>query len=267
VIEALLPPSYIRDNYLRGLPMEGPDGSPLPDSLIASRTQAVARWFERKYGIRLGLVNVKVGQYPLEGEPTPDETYPGIDFHPDGNLEHRFHILRLPVGPVKRIHAFGLWLPGMSRPALFPPDWAHVNPRSHTVRVYPGKGLTFAVPTLAGIMANLVSLGKPVPHAWHFSYQAGYTLEELQGQDYDVVDALAKLVAVEVLVAGSIDEDLREGVASRSVSVDGLSQSVQLLQNPNALKYQPLINQYLQDVKEWEKTFWARQKGVRLGVI
>jgi hypothetical protein len=72
---------------------------------------------------------------------------------------------------------------------------------------------------------------------------------------------------VEVLVPGSVDADLAEGVASRSVSVDGLSQSIQLLQNPNALKYQALINQYIQDVREWEKTFWARQKGVRLGVI
>lgn len=267
MLDALLTPSYVRENYLRGLPLEGPDGSPLPDGVIAQRIRGVVAWFERKYGVRLSPTQIKVGRLPLPGEPEPEEVYPGIDFHPDGNLDHRHHLLRLPVGPIRRIHAFGLWLPGMDRPALFPLDWAHYAPRSHTVRVYPGRGLTFGIPALAGVYASLVSLGKPVPHAWHFSYEAGYALEDLQGRDYDILDNLAKLVAVEVLVPGSVDADLAEGVSSRSVSVDGLSQSVQLLQNPNALKYQALINQYLQDFREWEKTFWARQKGVRLGVI
>jgi len=267
VLEALLTPQYVRQNYLRGLPLEGPDGTPLADGVIASRVQAVRAWFERRYGVRLGERVVKVGRLPLEGEPPADEVYPGIDFHPDGNLDHRHHMLRLPVGPVLEIYAFGLWLPGMDRPARFPLDWAHYSPRSSTVRVYPGKGLTFGLPALAGVYASLVSLGKPVPHAWHFTYRAGYALEDLQGPDYDIVDALAKLVAVEVLVPGSVDADLAEGVSSRSVSVDGLSQSVQLLQNPNALKYQALINQYLQDYREWERTYWARKRGVRLGVV
>ena len=266
-MESLLTPQYVRDNFLRGLPLEGPDGSPLPDSILLSKVQAVRAAFERKYAIRLAPVNIKVGNRPLPGEPEPQEVYPGIDFHPDGNLDHRHHLLRLPVGPVRQIHVFGLWLPGMDRPALFPQDWAHVNPRSHAVRVYPGKGLTFGLPALAGIYASLVSLGKTVPHAWHFAYRAGYTLEELAGRDYDLVDALGKLVAVEVLVPGSIDAYLAEGVAGRSVSVDGLSQSVQLIQSPNSLKYQPLITQYLNEYREWERTFWARQRGVRLGVV
>jgi len=267
VIEALLTPDYIRQNYLRGLPLPGPDGSPLPDDLIRSRVKAVARAFERKYGVRLEPKLIKVGSYPLEDEPTPDETFPGVDFHPDGNLDHRHHILRLPVGPIREVYAFGLWLPGLSRPAKFPNDWCHYSPRSKTVRVYPGKSLVFAVPTLSGILANLVSLGKPVPGAWHFSYRAGYTLEDLQGQDYDVVDALAKLVAVEVLVPGSVDVHLAEGVSQRSISADGLSQSITLMQNPNALKYQNLINQYLKDYGDWERTFWARVRGVRMGVV
>lgn len=267
MLEALLTPEYVRQAYLRGLPMEGPDGIPLPDGVIASRIRAVRAWFERKYGVRLEPRVIKVGSRPLPGEPEPDEVFPGVDYHPDGNLDGRHHMLRLPVGPIRRILAFGLWLPGMDRPALFPPDWAHYSPRSATVRVYPGKGLTFGVPALAGVYASLVSLGKPVPHAWHFSYEAGYTLEDLQGRDYDIVDALGKAVAVEVLVPGSVDADLAEGVASRSVSVDGLSQSIQLMQGPNALKYQPLINQYLQDLREWEKTFWARRRGVHLGVV
>lgn len=267
MLELLLTPQYVRQYYLRGLPLEGPDATPLPDEVIASRVRAVRAWFERKYGVRFGPRTVKVGSLPLRGEPEPAERYPGIDYHPDGNLDHRHHMLRLPVGPIRRIHAFGLWLPGMQEPALFPLDWAHYSGRSSTVRVYPGKGLTFGVPALAGIFASIVSLGKPVPHAWHFSYEAGYTLEELQTQDYDIVDALGKLVAVETLVPGSIDADLAEGVSSRSVSVDGLSQSIQLLQNPNALKYQALINQYLQDFKEWERTYWARKRGVRLGVV
>ncbi|WP_287417717.1 hypothetical protein [Oceanithermus sp.] len=267
-LETLLTPSYIRDRYLPGLPLLDSQGRPLPDETITQRVKAVVRTFERKYGIRLEPKTIKLGTYPFDDEDafTVDERFPGVDWHSDQNKDHRHFIMRLPVGPIVEIHRVGLWMPGMPRPAVFPSDWVYPE-RSATVRIYVGKTLTYAIPQLSGIMMNLIGLNRPIPGGWHFLYRAGYTEEDLQGQDYDLLDALGKATALEVLTPGSLDKHFADGVTARNVSVDGLSQSLSLTNTPNSLKYQALIARYSEELATWEQTFWARKSGVRFGVV
>lgn len=285
----LLTPRFVRENFLAGLVLEDGDGRPMRDAVIEGRIKGVTARFERQYGVRLTPTAVKLGLYPLENEIEPGEVLvpavvddagveiapavladplvmPGLDYNPDRGRDNHQFSMELPLGPVRNLRAFGLWLPGQARPVSFPTDWVHCNPRSHRVRVYPGRTLTTAFVFASGIFANIVSASRPIPYAWHASYVAGYSDSDLAGRDYDVLEALGKMVACEVLIAGSIDRNLAAGITQKAAGVDGLSQSVSLIQNAAALKYAPLIASYQQELDAWEKTFFRRRTGIRLGV-
>jgi len=268
-LETLLTPAYIRERYLPGLPLLDSQGRPLPDDTITQRVKAVVRAFERKYDIRLEPKRIKAGRYTFDGEDpsTIDEHFPGVDWHPDQNRDHKHFIMKLPAGPIREIEKVGLWMPGMRAPAEFPSDWIEVRPRSSTIRVYVGTTLTYAIPQLSGIIMNLIGFNRPIPGGWHFIYTAGYAEEDLTGRDYDLLDALGKAAALEVLTPGSLDKHFADGVTSRNVSVDGLSQTLSLTNTPNSLKYQALIARYTEELAAWEKTFWARKSGIRFGVV
>lgn len=267
---------WVVDNMLPGLPLETSDGAPLTDALIDGRIKSVVAAFQRKYGVRLAPTVVKVGSDPLPADPVraapedPDpirERYRGLDYMHDGNLDNRHHSMKLPVGPVRRIIGVGLRLPGMTAPAALPVDWISFQPRSAHIRLYPNKTLSFAVTYTGGWFLNVLGAGRTIPEAWHVTYEAGYDPDDLTGLDYDVLEALGKMVAIELLVPGSMDRFLAEGVGGKTISADGLSQSIQLLQHAGGLKYANVIQTLTQQLAEWESMFWARRGGVRIGIL
>ena len=91
--------------------------------------------------------------------------------------------------------------------------------------------------------------------------------DNLLAREYDILEALGKMVAIELLVPGSMDSLLGEGVGGKSISVDGLAQSIQLLHSANTLKYTNVITRYAEELSAWEATYWARQGGVRFAVL
>lgn len=283
--QGLITPAELREVYLNNLPLEDPQGRPIPDRVLERRIRAAESAFERRYGVRLAPTAVKVGPLPLRGELKVGdvldddparyaplrveriEQFRGLDYTHDGNLDHRHHIMRLPLGPVISVRAFGLALPGMKEPALYPREWLDVSRRSHRVQVYARQLTAAPVVHSVALFHPLVPGGKTVPQAWHVSYIAGYRDADFAGPDADVLDALGKLTACDVLVPGSIDRNLALGVQSKGVGVDGLSQNVALMHNAGAVKYQALINAYREHLKGWERGFFARVKGVRLGAV
>ena len=259
--------NFLRDNYFPGLILEDADGRPLPATLMENRIRATLAAFQRRFAVRFGERVVKLGSVAVDGEPACDERRAGIDYHPDGGRDNRSHDLHLPYGPVKIIHALALWVPGAGELRPFPADWVHPNPpdpKSLRLRVYPGRSLNLPALQLTSFGVQMLAGDRPIPGAWHLTYTAGYSDDDLQGEDYDVLDNLAKLAACEVLVPGSADRIMQAGVTNKSVSVDGLGQSVSFVQNGQTLKFQALINGYASSSGEWMKTFWARQRGVKV---
>jgi len=259
---------WVLDNMLPGLPLETSNGAPLTDALIDGRIKSVVASFQRKYGIRLAPTVIKVGTDPLTDDPQViQERYRGLDYMNDGNLDNRHHSMKLPIGPVRAITAVGLRLPGMYRPADLPVDWISFEPRSNVIRLYPNKTLSFAVTYTGGWFLNVLGAGRTIPEAWHVTYEAGYGPDDLTGLDYDILEALGKMVAIELLVPGSLDRFLAEGVGGKTISADGLSQSIQLLQHAGGIKYANVIQSLAQQLQEWESMFWARRGGVRMAIL
>ncbi|GEM48699.1 hypothetical protein [Deinococcus cellulosilyticus] len=263
-----LTPQFLRDNYFQGVPLESPGGRPFTNEFIQGRILAVRRAFERKYAVRLEPTVIKMGSYPIPGEPEAQERVVGIDLHPDDAKDNKRYSMLLPVAPALQFHKLGLWLPGMERPTEFSLDWLHPNPpdsRTRQLRIAPGRSLTtlLHLQFLSGLMP-LTSQGSPIPGAWHLTYTCGYTEDALLGQDFDVLDALAKYAAIALFVKGSLDGNVLAGITNKSLSADGLSQSVGLVGNAQALKFGAIINQYQQELTEWEKTYWARSSPIRM---
>lgn len=265
---------WVLDNMLPGLPLETSDGAPLSDALIDGRIKSVVASFQRKYGIRLAPTVIKVGTEPLTADPgvgAPlqiSERYRGLDYMNDGNFDNRHHSMKLPIGPVRAILGIGIILPGMSRPADLPIDWISFQPRSNLIRLYPKKTLSFAaVMYTGGWFVNMLGASRTIPESWHVTYEAGYGPDDLTGLDYDILEALGKMVAIELLVPGSLDRFLAEGVGGKTISADGLSQSIQLLQHAGGLKFANVILRLTEELAEWERMFWARRGGVRIGIL
>jgi len=263
----LLSTNFVRENILPGLPLVDSTGQPLSDRALDFRVQSTIAWFERRFGVRLKPTTIKLGREVLPGElPEHDETLPALPYRAAGVHGQTYHIMRLPIGPIRQIHAVGLWLPGMPSGSRLPTDWVYDWPRPATVQIYPGRTLT--IPNVYGPgFLTMVNMARNVPQAWHFSYTAGYDENDLQGPWADVLLNVAKMAAMEILAPGSLDRNFVAGVQGRSVGVDGLSQSVQFMNTPDGLKYSNLWGHLKEEVQEWLKSFWANKSGFMLEVL
>jgi hypothetical protein len=272
----ILTVDFVRKNFLPDLKLESSLGRPMQDAIILNKIKSVLAAFERKYAVRLSPTAVKMGDNPIEKEIQIGDTlepgivadkierFSGTDYYADGGKDNRMYIMKLPLAPVRSIKAVGLWLPAMSQAFAFPVDWSHQTKKTFNLRVFPGKSTAFPNSLTGSFLPLVSSQMRNIPGGWHVSYVAGYTEEELFGQDVDLLEALGKMAACEALVPGSIDRNTELGITNKGVGVDGLSQNVSLVGNANAVKYQGVINAYKEQIADWEKTFFARQGGVRL---
>ncbi|MHA0048574.1 hypothetical protein [Deinococcus sp. PEB2-67] len=260
-----------RRDYLRDMPLPDPRGRPMTDESVLAKWRAVTAAFERQYAVLLSPHVVRLGDATLRTELTTDLpilTRDAMDYDPRSFEGDRFANLRLPIGPVRRVLTVALKLPGMPYPAEYQRDWVQVKHRRKTISIYPGGRTVSAMPLLAGGMA-LIALngGSVIPNAWQIAYEAGYSADDLAGRDADVLAALSKLLALELLIPGSADQHLQAGVTGRSVSVDGLSQNTNLMQSAGALKFKPLMDAYSASYQEWAGMYEHRRSGPKFTTL
>jgi len=103
-----------------------------------------------------------------------------------------------------------------------------------------------------------------VPNFWEVNYITGF---DSIPKDLQLV--LAKLTAVNILIAQSSGaySGSTIPVSSGSLSVDGLGQSYSSLLGAGNLLYQPIINQYLQDLEKAMIGIYQRYKGLTFAVL
>lgn len=265
-------PAEFRSQFLPGLVFADEYGRPLPDAIFAAKIQAAVASFERVYSVSLKPIVVKLGEHPTTYDPPEDDPEPvvrrdAIDFDPRSWDESRHASLLLPVAPVRGVLGVALRLPGMVGVVEFDRNWIHPHARRKNLSIYPGGTKLAAFPAQISTFALLALHGqRTIPNAWQVTYRAGYTPDDLAGPHADVLNTIGKLAALEMLVPGSIDVHLNAGVTGRNVSVDGLSQSLSLIQNAQALKFAPLMAAYSASVQEFAKTYEFR-RGRKVGFL
>lgn len=273
---AVITPAELSATYLRDVPLVDDKGRVMPPEVMATHITAAERAFERRHAVSLSRVTVRMGDLPMSGEPfeTPDEPRVRFDarpFTPQDFEGDRHASIKLPLGPLREsgdVLAVGLKLPGRPSAYVWGKDWVQPVCEDLTVMIFPQGAIYAPMPfTLTGWSIAALAGGRLIPNAWQVAYRAGYTADDLAptGRHADVRNAVAMLAAIAVLVPGSVDQYVAMGVTGLSASVDGLSNSTQLVAGKDALKYAALVKAYADGVAAWESTY-ANRKGIRAWV-
>lgn len=223
--ESVLTVQELKDRYAWGLLdlFQDGNGNPFPDRLYVHYI---------RYGMSKFEANTRLRLLPTPFEEFHDHMQAGNMSEPLMFLMDEFPILSLPVPEV------ALNLPG-DAPQTFPAEWIRVNKL---------EGEIYIVPTSSSSGFKLTSnglRGRFIPQAYRVRYFAGFELGKLPT---NIVDIVGKEAASGPLNIGG---DLVGGaaIASQSMSLDGLSQSVNTTSSPTMAGFGARLIQYNNELK------------------
>lgn len=264
----MLTPDKLIGQYLNNLEPLNVMGVPMHPDDLQDYIDQTRGMLEQLLGIRIAETIVKMGSYPLPGErldaSVPTLTRDGRDMDPRDFEGDKNVNIKLPYGPVREVHSVGIKFPYFNTTSQLNPKWVIPLKDRRAVQIFPVMGTTPGSQILAGLTLARSTGQRIIPAAWHVSYTAGFTSEQLQNEWPHLLGLWGKMAAVQVLVPGSISLNFANGVSSLSVSVDGLSNSTNLMQNSNALVYQALINEYQSSIDKLYKQVRSTLSGVEL---
>ena len=159
------------------------------------------------------------------------------------------------------------WL-GSIRQVDFPQEWLSADKssdekfRKRALYLLPVSGsATYETSTYLGIIRGVGFGNRAVPNYWHVKYITGYS-----EVPKDIMDVVGKWASIKVFhLLGDII--LGAGIASRSLSLDGLSQSIQTTQSAENSGYSGRIKGYLKDLEGQIKRMQGFYQGVQMAVM
>lgn len=198
---------YLKDNYLTGLTFAGTDNQALSNSFFEDKiANAIARFED--------ITSIDILQRQVD-----DEQH---DYYVNDYLNYAFlKLYRTPAAHVSKVEAV---YPTGQTIQVFPHEWVRLNVEGSQIHLVPTSGSLAQVMLGGGngylpfIFAGLGYL----PNLWHVYYQSGFKPGTVPR---NIISAICKLASIEVL---TIMSDLIGpiGVASSSLSLDGMSQSM-----------------------------------------
>jgi len=238
--ESLFTIQELKDLYawgLLGLSVDD-EGAPFPDRLYAHYLQYGLAKFEQKTRIRL-LPKPIVDKHDY----TPDEW-------------HGYWTFMLDEFPCVSVDKVTLALPGQ-QPYTFPSSWLQVDLALGIVNIVPDDSI-LSIPNIR------LPIGRPkiTPGAVSIEYVAGFPLGQVPENIRSIVGKEA--ISGFLNIAG----DLVGGaaVASQSMSLDGLSQSVNTTSSATNAGFGSRLIQYNNELKREYPVITALFKGPRLYV-
>jgi hypothetical protein len=164
------------------------------------------------------------------------------------------------------------WM-GVYRQLAYPKEWLTVNKSENT-------GYARQIIVVPNSNTNTVALnaalfaGSAIPYLglvnssnigsyWHKKYITGF---EIDGLPYDLLNVVCKMAAINVLqMLGDII--LGQGISSQSLSMDGLSQSMNTTASANGGAFGGRISNYKAEIAETLKEIRGMYKGITLTAI
>lgn len=240
-------PNTIRDDYLFGIPLVDEDGNE-----YASRN--IDKWITRAVGWLETQLQIKIAPTVITTE--------HHDYYVDEYQQ--FCYIQLHQYPVISVESLVASYAGQDI-MTFPQDWIHIYRESGQLQLVPttgslsqvllGQGSGVLLPLITGRLSHM-------PHLFKVDYTAGFPEDEVPP---DIVDMIAMKACIGVLnVMGDIL--LGAGIASQSVSIDGLSESITTTQSAENSAYSARIRQYEREIKNQLPELKNYYKGLRLAV-
>jgi hypothetical protein len=221
----------IRERYLFGLDLTDDSGTPLPDSLYEHYIKSAVSWLEARLDIKIATTVVTNEEH---------------DFFK--NDYHTYILLQTDHVPVLSIERIELVLPTAQKVIQYRPEWVNSLLEAGQINVIPGNGeLSVVTLGLSGAWLPFVyGRTKHLPNVFQMDYTAGFAKGKVPPVLIDAIGMYASFGPLNILgdlIAGA-------GIASQSISLDGLSQSVNTTSSATNSGYGARILQYTKQLKD-----------------
>ena len=221
----------LKQRYLFGLDLTDDSGVPLPDSVYAHYIRSAVSWLEIKLDINIVPTVIL------------DERH---DFFKQDYYKYIW--LKLDNVPLLSVEQIRLVLPTDQEVIIFDPSWIEINEPSGQTSIIPGNG-QLSVITLGQTGAWLPLIygwTDFIPNVFRVNYTAGFPLGKVPHVLIDLIGKIASMGPFNIfgdLVVGA-------GIASTTISIDGLSQSINSTSSATNAGYGARLIQYAKEIKE-----------------
>lgn len=255
--------------YLFGLDLTNDAGEEYPDSLYAFWIQNAVSWLERKLDIPILPTVIEEERHD----------YYKTDYG-------KFLYLQLNRYPFISIEEVKMVMPGDQVVHTFSKSWIHPQRDCGQLQIVPGTGTSGTVlvgqgaayiPLMYGAIKFLpdvfrvkytAGFGKPPPGSWGFAPgteppSVSHPDPQLDKCPDVIVELVGKIASFGPLnIAGDLLGGA--GIASQSLSIDGLSQSFNTTSSATSAGYGARLIQYRQEIKDQIPTLYRYYHGNRV---
>lgn len=258
--DSVITVDQVKQNYLFGLDTTDDTGAEMPDELYQYYIDAAIDWLEHK-------LDIAIRQYTI-----------GIERHDYYREDYREYIwLETDLFPAIQIDSIKLVLPSNSdEQYTFLNEWIQLDRESGQIQISPG--ISPAGTLLLGSSTwfpHWKWANRRIPGAFHIAYKAGFGTPDPSkpGDSHPKLDTLPTVIKEIVGKLSSfgplnIMGDLLggAGIASQTISLDGLSQSFNTTSSATNAGYGARLVQYNKEIKDQLPTLIRYYKGLRLRV-
>jgi len=229
-IRNILTVPELKARYLFGLDLTNDAGETLTDDVFEHYIMSAIRWLEHQIDISI-----------LPTQFIEKHDYYVQDFA-------AFQFIQLDQYPVIEVSEFRVQYPSGQNIIQFPPEWFRVNAAEGHVQIIPTAGtLSEILIGQGGSFLPAIYTGlQHLPQLFEITYTAGFEDGKIPRNIIDVIGMFASLGPFNIfgdLIAGA-------GIATISLSLDGLSQNIGTTSSATNAGYGSRIIQYLKQIKE-----------------
>jgi len=220
----------LKSIFLFGVSFLDDDGNSFPDAIFEFYIRSAQEWLQRE---------VQVLLFPTD---IVSETH---DYEFNDFLEYGF--LKLHWAPVRSVSRYSIKFPMSSASLDFDPSWLRVNAMSGTINLIPTQGTlsNMLIGQGGGFLPMLYGSNPYVPMVVEVDYSVGFKNPGLIPADIREVIGM-KAAMGPLNIAGDLLGGA--GIASKSLSLDGLSESISTTSSPEFAGYGARINQYIKQI-------------------
>jgi len=230
--------------YLTGVDLTDDTGAPYPDIMFDFAIRAAIAWAET--------------ELDLDIRPTNQDEYQNYD-HLNMQAWGHIQLNRYPVISDPADMTITLQWPSMTTPYEFPTAWLRVNKPHGIVNIVPTIGtlsMAMALQPYFAVQSGIVPMGLRI------QYQSGFAYGALPAD----IRALIGMRACYPILNTAGDLIAGAGIASTSIGMDGLSQSVNTTSSATNAGYGARLIQFGKEIKEQIPVIKRRWKNVGLAM-
>lgn len=217
------------DNHFQGIDLATYDGTPFSRSFLVSSLNSAIDRAEMMFDICISPRDIKGELHDFEGN----------------SLFDSYQYTPLYKRPVREIKSM-TYLMGNQRILEIPKKWIQLDKRMGDVTIFPTAGSVNYINPAIGAAVPYFMTRSYMPMAVSIDYSAGMELKDIP---HNLLDWIYKYAAITIFEVWG-DQIIGAGIASSSVSIDGLSQSIGTTQSAMYGGASARILEYRKDLEE-----------------